>query len=658
MAGRRPRVRFAFAAVALALAVAADLHAQRAASGPASSMPAPSTSSGQAGPAASRPAEHAPVPAANFRDDWLSQIALDELARAAAKGEFAELGETVRSACLARLCAGRVDQLQAVNDLWFVCRACRHLDTAQQLPDGAAMVKMLLADHDLARLLIRAVDGSPDPAKAMQTFHALWKAEPKLVQEYANLAVAFAVASPPKSKDANVATLEESFRFYTDKRNAFHYDLRAMPFELSVFLADTRLSLGERMWARKMYSGPGEPGGKAYFDLRDDYDYYRDGKAKKIDALAYTLPNLRQVGGVCIDQAYYAAQVCKAVGIPAAIDVGTGSSGMGHAWLASLKLSRDGREALWDLETGRYEALRFYVGEVRDPVTARAMPDCELALIGAASRLPLVRREEADTAADLAQIVGRQFDAPPEANRAGLRALAQAYNTKFGKAGGTTVNVDKEMPAARKLDAALAEDILAQSLERNLGYRPAWDLLVTLRGGNQIPVEHLDRFFEALLDRTAKDYPDFSCSLILRIVPTIPDGAARLKVYQKTATLYPRRPDLQGQILIAAGDEFKSQNNKEKALAAYQQAAFQCVDLATVVVKAAEQAEKLLLEAGKRDLAIVLYDKLFSASKKPRDTAFGSSTAWYKLGQHLASLLRDAGKEAQAQAITKRIEGK
>ena len=170
-------------------------------------------------------------------------------------------------------------------------------------------------------------------------------------------------------------------------------------------------------------------------------------------------------------------------------------------------------------------------------------------------------------------------------------------------------------------------------------------------------MEHLDRFFEVLVARTAGEYPDFSCNMILRIVPTLPDAEQRLAVYQKILSAYPKRPDLQGRILLAVGDEFRQQKKNDKALAAYQQAASQCVDLAVVVMKAAERAETLFQENRRPDLAIDFYAKLFAATRKPRDSAFRSSTAWYKLGRRLADLLAGAGRAKDAQNVTRAIEG-
>jgi tetratricopeptide (TPR) repeat protein len=170
-------------------------------------------------------------------------------------------------------------------------------------------------------------------------------------------------------------------------------------------------------------------------------------------------------------------------------------------------------------------------------------------------------------------------------------------------------------------------------------------------------VEHLDRFFEVLVARTAQDYPDYSCNMILRLVPTVPDGDQRLKIYQKLQGIYPRRPDLQGRILLAVGDEFHQQKKNDKALAAYQQAANQCVDLAVIVMKAAERVESLFVEAKRPDLTLGFYESLFRATKKPRDTAFRSATAWYKIGKRLADLLTGAGKNTEAANLTKLIEG-
>ena len=64
-----------------------------------------------------------------------------------------------------------------------------------------------------------------------------------------------------------------------------------------------------------------------------------------------------------------------------------------------------------------------------------------------------------------------------------------------------------------------------------------------LREADRIPADHLNGFFQVLVDRTAKRYPDYSCLMVMKIARTLPDPAHREKVYQRAITVYGKRPD-------------------------------------------------------------------------------------------------------------------
>ena len=81
---------------------------------------------------------------------------------------------------------------------------------------------------------------------------------------------------------------------------------------------------------------------------------------------ATPLPNLVRFGGVCSDQAYFASTVAKAMGVPSAVITGTGPD-VGHAWIGYLEVR--GREAAWNLESGRYDAYKNVRGVAADPQT-------------------------------------------------------------------------------------------------------------------------------------------------------------------------------------------------------------------------------------------------------------------------------------------------
>jgi hypothetical protein len=67
-----------------------------------------------------------------------------------------------------------------------------------------------------------------------------------------------------------------------------------MPYEISLYLADTRLSLAERQWAIQRYARTLDLA-RTYFDLKYDYGHYLKGMPKRISRLELTLPNLLAV---------------------------------------------------------------------------------------------------------------------------------------------------------------------------------------------------------------------------------------------------------------------------------------------------------------------------------------------------------------------------
>jgi len=206
----------------------------------------------------------------------------------------------------------------------------------------------------------------------------------------------------------------------------------------------------------------------------------------------------------------------------------------------------------------------------------------------------------------------------------------------------------------RHIDIDLATDLISQAIERNFVYRPTWELIIKLCKDHLLPGSTVDKFLGALVSRTAKDYPDYGCEMLLRIAPTIDDVKHRREIYRKAFNIYKRRPDLQGRILIAIGEDFEQAGDKPAALRCYEQAAMRCINIADIVVDAASHVEQMFREARRTDLAIQFYGRLFSRTRKIR-TAFPENTAHYQIGQRLAQLLKDAGDYRSAARVESQL---
>ena len=611
-------------------------------------------------------------------DRWLAQAVADELQAAERDGNYAQAAERIDRACLERLQCGSFEKLGALNEMVQASRACRYLQVVEGLPEGWKLSRWLQQNGSFSRLMFRALGEVRDVRESLGKLQELVEAESDGARDYADLAVAFATSQPLKHEreQPQPASLLESFRWYTDPNNKFRYDLKALPYEVLRYLADTRLSLTERRWAMDNYGKSADPA-SSYHQINYDMDHLTKGKPKKIDAVPYTLENLKRLGGVCHDEAYFASEVCKAVGVPASVVFGRGGTGVPHSWLACLRVTKGGKEAHWDVQVARWAEHHYFFGVLHEPAGGEEIYDSVLALYGEAAMLPLQQREEADAAIALARLVDGASDgnAPPPgktgrsttptqqapASLGTLRALAESY-AKAHASHTDSAALDTRWIAPgprRKCDLGLVEDLVWLAIQRDLVHAPAWEFLVELRKRQRLPVDHLDRFLDVLMTRTAAKYPDFAYMTIMRMVSTVPEPERRERVFRRVCSIYfGKRPDLYGRVLIAMGDDYREQGKKELALQTYQQATVKCVHVAELVVKAAERAEEMFNDANRRDLAIDMYQRLFGKVQKD-DMAgiFRNQTSHYQLGRRLADLLKAAGRPDAAKKVLSDIEG-
>jgi hypothetical protein len=594
-------------------------------------------------------------------DRWLARFAHDLVRSAAADNGFDAARERIDALLLARLCCTpKPGDLETLTELVFARRACRYLPAAGKLAaprDGPKFAAWLLARPEVARLLYRALGDVADPDAALGRLADLVAADEKAVLAWPDLAVAFATTVPGEGPRAqpDPAGLVESFRWYVAPDARLHADLRKVPFEVLRFVADTRLSIAERKWVVATYGGAAAPH-RAYFDIAYDMDHLLQGKPRLNEKAEYSLPNLRRFGGVCHDQAYFAGEVCKALGIPATVVYGRGGSGVPHSWFAYFKSRRgDADGGTWDAQTGRYQEHLYLMGLVRDPAGGEKIPDTVLSALGAATKLPVERRERADAAVALAGMVYDAFKAGRKADPAVLKAAAADYAAKADAAAPKAVTT---WVAARRVpDASLAEDLIGAALNQNLVHTPAWDLIVELRQADALPVARTGRFLSVLISQTAKTHPDYSYTWVMKLAATLPDRTGREAVYTQAMSIYAARADLQGRLMIALGDEARDGGDTARAAKYYEDAAIKCVRLAEIVVRAAGKAEDLHVAAGRRDQAINLYLKLYRACRKdPQAGIFRPQTAHYQLGARLAELYKAAGQEPLARQIRNEIE--
>lgn len=202
---------------------------------------------------------------------------------------------------------------------------------------------------------------------------------------YNSLALAFALVwdNPPPLKmhdqigQASVpqdsSTVAERFLFYVNcnEKNILEWDLRKLPAEHLKFVVDSAVGLDELCWAQKHVRARKGNYDTVFASIK--YDERRLNAGVYIWPLpVYSLADIQKKGGICVDQAYFAALTGKANGIPTLFFDGPGRRG-NHAWFGYLK----GKDK-WDMDCGRYAYDKYATGVSRNPQTGQVITDHEL----------------------------------------------------------------------------------------------------------------------------------------------------------------------------------------------------------------------------------------------------------------------------------------
>ncbi len=231
--------------------------------------------------------------------------------------------------------------------------------------------------------LLSPVDYLPEVFHVLDGLHGR---DPARFARYASLALAIAVVYdlPPPPDWPHGQVYPASFpRHPPAAADAFDWWIRQDQFDRTYhrleslgaddlkFVVDAAAPFNELEWSQHNVDLPLSQLDKAYTLIR-----YRPDRAEKEIYLwpdgAYTLSDIRRVGGICIDQAYFATQVGKARAVPTLLFRGEGMDGR-HAWFGYL----DGN-LQWQLNAGRYGEQRFVTGYARDPQTWKEISDHEL----------------------------------------------------------------------------------------------------------------------------------------------------------------------------------------------------------------------------------------------------------------------------------------
>ncbi|MCY3020049.1 MAG: hypothetical protein NTW87_13610 [Planctomycetota bacterium] len=466
-----------------------------------------------------------------------------------------------------------------------------------------------------------AEDDMPNAARVALALHEKF---PKDSEALENLLLAFAVVWDDEvilrflnamgvpeliSKPVTVCTMEEAFGWYVNNQAKLCPGFKAMPWRLLTYVASDTTLLSEREWILKKYGTCRPNLGTVYSEIEYDMSKIRDGKGK-LAGHEYTLANLKQYGGVCRDQAYYARAVCRAFGLPAYMAGGVSNAGGGHFWVGWVL--NDGAQGYQLHSHGRYQDQKYFTARIIDPQSGWFILDC---FVGIEARG--MSEEESYEDADLYYRVS-------EENAAALPAQARV-------------------------------NLLIAAVRKNPYCRPAWLALGDATAAGDLPRASAEAQWQYLQTKF-KEYPDFTFSMLGKFSKIFKTPLEKLNFYEATSRIFQglRRPDLVAKLRIEEIDMCVAENRKDLAvqvaLAAVKESAGEGAEGAAL----AKRAVELLREMGQPQLAIKpLQDAL---NMMPKTNYRGPSPHWIMVAELLRDLCKDTGDVKKADALQGEIE--
>ena len=272
-----------------------------------------------------------------------------------------------------------------------------------------------LGDNSLLRrLFFENLRPEDNATEAVQILMQIQMAHPESIKELPCLAVAIALVFDqpfprnwphhqvshklvPLEKVDPVRRMHQMTEFQVARR--YLTDLRDFTVSELKFIVDHPLIDSEMEWARKNVTASRSGYSKVFSSIRYDIPRYESNQLMWPYGI-YLFSEIKSRGGICVDQAYFAAMTGKAKGLPTLYFSGQGDDG-GHAWFGYMD-----SPGHWETDCGRYESQNYPVGNAVDPQTWKPISDTELIFL-AKSRERSVGFQQAKLYTDLARTVVR-----------------------------------------------------------------------------------------------------------------------------------------------------------------------------------------------------------------------------------------------------------
>ncbi len=508
----------------------------------------------------------------------------------------------------------------------------------------SAMLRRLRARSAAAReLAFLFYDQGDDAAKVLVVFARLDEAFGAEVDAFPGLTAALCVvhdrAIERRVNENKVTATDpvELFRFFRDHEKRMLFGVRGVPGSLLVWVVDSTASIVEMEWALEQYGGD-RAVGKRFFDVQYDHDHFRRGTPKRVTVEGFSLPNIQRYGGVCADQAYFAVQVGKSIGVPATYTRGRGGD-VSHAWVGYFE--QRGRDAGgWNFNEGRYSTYQGVRGVTEHPQTGRWVDDSFVSVLAEAITLPPVQRYAVSAMVQGAMLVG-SIAAQPDGQRALDRLVA-----------------DSGRPALR---SASLEDRLAlieSALRIDVGYAEGWLRVAELAERGELSEAQQRKWADSVVRLCGQRYPDFMVAVLRPVLGAAGDPAVQSASWDRALREVRGRQDLSAEIRMIQGGIWEQAGDLRKASGFYEDVVRKYANGGPYVLEALERFERLLTDAGRRERIVVLYRETLGELDLPDRMApqFASQSNYFKVGTRYVEKLREAGDTRTADKVAAMIQ--
>lgn len=411
------------------------------------------------------------------------------------------------------------------------------------------------------------------------------------------------------------------FEYFVANKAALAYPPESLPPQLLVYLVETTAEPSELQWALARHGGDRNVG-KRYNDLVYDTGWLKHNKPKKIESLPYTLPNLKQVGGVCEEQAYYAAHVARAIGVPGVV-IGGRDAEMSHVWVGFLQRLPD--TLAWNMDEGRYKEYEKLRGRIQDPQLRQEISDDELSLTARLAAVPTQTRQTAS-------------------------AMLVASRALRGKAAPPEGGIGREEPRTDALT------LVEAAHERTPDLPAVWREVARVSGS--MSAAQRQAWFARTSAVAKRRLPTFAYESLAGMIDSIESPKEKIAAWEWAFKEYRGRADLAGDAKLKQAKAMLHAEDPAGAYDAVMMVIRTFPNDGTVIVDATREAERLLTKTGKQAaIPDVLGEAFRRIGRPPTNSAVAfRQSNYFQVGDAYAKALEKAGRTNEAQRVRRMID--